>query len=361
MSEDFLADESFIRYCKGEPAAVTQWENYIRQHPDQTLSIAAARKFYLDLFTTMALADRDEQEARLMSRLYQETVPVIPIQPVAGHKTRSILKLLSIGIAASLLLAVGLWFYEHQQAESGQPDKFFQANIGERKYFQLPDGSMVLLNAGSQIRIPATYGMESRDIYLDGEAFFDVKHHDNQPFIVHTAAMDVKALGTAFNVKAYPGETKTETALVRGKVEVTLKHDNDRKIILHPNEKIRWENDDPIPATANAVKDPATFNPPTGSSRVVPIAKTEFGDLKETAWTENKLVFENDELEEIAIQLERWYGIRVEFGDDSSRHYRFTGTFERESLKMVLEILKESRAFHYTLETGPTTTVKIVQ
>lgn len=360
MSEDLLADESFIRYCKGDPAAVTIWEDYIRRHPDQASSIAAARKLYTDLFIAMAFADRDEQEARLISRLYQETAPVIPIKTVEQQKRQSLFKLISTGIAAAVILAIGVWFYDHQQAAPTLPDKFFLANVGERKNFQLPDGSMVLLNAGSQIRIPADYGTESRDIYLAGEAFFDVKHHDNQPFIVHTSAMDVKALGTAFNVMAYPGETKTETALVRGKVEITLKHDNDRKIILHPNEKIRWESDEPLPSaqTAQAETSSATV---AGSSRVVPILKTEFGDLKETAWTENKLVFENDELEEIAIQLERWYGVKVAFGDEATRHYRFTGTFERESLQMVLDILKESKAFQYTLETGPTTTVKIVQ
>lgn len=358
MLEDYLSDDSFIRFCQGDPDAIAQWEIYIQQHPEQSASIDAARKLYADLFTAIALADRDEQEALLLSRLCQESTPVIPISNT-GKPSRPLLKLLKFGVAAAVLIAVALWFYQYAQPLPARPDKFFLANYGERKNLQLPDGSVVFLNAGSEIRIPAEYGTETRDIYLEGEAFFDVKHQNNQPFIVHTAAMDIKALGTAFNVKAYRGEKKTETALVRGKIEVTLKQDNDRKVILHPNEKIRWEKDQsPANEKANNAANTETFS---GSSRVVPIAKTEFGDLKETAWTENKLVFENDELEEIAVQLERWYGIQVEFGDDATKHYRFTGTFERESLQMVLDVLKESKAFHYTLETGPTTTVKIVQ
>lgn len=360
MLEDYLLDDSFVRFCQGDPVALSQWETYIQQHPEQAASIAAARKLYADLFTAIALADRDEQEALLLSRLCQELTPVIAINN-AGKQSLSLLTVLKIGVAAAVLIAVGLWFYQYTQPLPARPEKFFLANYGERKNLQLPDGSVVFLNAGSEIRIPADYGVETRDIYLEGEAFFDVKHQQNQPFIVHTAAMDIKALGTAFNVKAYRGEKKTETALVRGKIEVTLKQDNDRKVILHPNEKIRWEKDQKRASEIPGDKDPGKSVAFNGSSRVVPIAKTEFGDLKETAWIENKLVFENDELEEIAVQLERWYGIQVEFGDDATRHYRFTGTFERESLQMVLDVLKESKAFHYTLETGPTTTVKIVQ
>ena len=85
-----------------------------------------------------------------------------------------------------------------------------------------------------------SFGVFNRDVYLEGEAFFDVKHNAKLPFIVRTPAMDVKALGTAFDVKAYLNEKTTETSLIRGLLEVTLKEGSTRTMLLYPNQKIKY-------------------------------------------------------------------------------------------------------------------------
>jgi transmembrane sensor len=184
-------------------------------------------------------------------------------------------------------------------------------------------------------------------VYLTGEAFFDVKHNDKKPFIVHTVDMDVRALGTAFDVKAYKEEKLTQTSLIRGVVEVTLKKNNN-KVLLYPSQKVIWEHGVQAVAGNESIAKKTGLNPP---GNVVPekMKMTEQGDVKEIAWKDNKLVFEDDSLEEIANMIERWYAVKIFFKNDEIRSYRFTGVFEKEDLKTVLNFLKESREFNFKI------------
>ena len=89
------------------------------------------------------------------------------------------------------------------------------------------------------------------------------------------------------------------------------------------------------------------------------LTKTDRGDLKEIAWTENKLVFGDDSLEDIAVLLSRWYGVQIEFANDAIRHYRFTGEFEKEELVTVLGFMKESKKFNYEIIPGDPVTYRL--
>jgi ferric-dicitrate binding protein FerR (iron transport regulator) len=358
--EALLTDESFISYCKKDnPEDIHRWETYIKENPAQYMLVETARERYIELFKALAIADQKEQEALLIARINQaETPPVVQMNE-PPNKGRFVPWLLRISAAAMIVLIVGYFMQKSPVEQKIEPSKSFAANYGERKNFQLPDGSIVILNAGSSIRIDGNYGTASRDIFLEGEAFFDVKHNQGLPFIVHTPAMDVKALGTAFNVKAYPGEKGTETSLLRGSVEVTLKKDNDRKLILKPNQKVQWGQQNPETTASPSDAGNKKTGIKNGDALVTVLEKTDMGDVQETGWIENKLIFNDDALQDIAILLERWYGIKVVFEDDATKNYRFTGTFEKESLKMVLDVLKESRNFHYEIQPGNTMIVSI--
>jgi transmembrane sensor len=358
--EDLLTDDSFISYCKKDNREdILRWETYLKENPEQHILVETARERYMELFKALAIADQQEQEALLIGRINQAEMPPVVQMNDTPKKGRLLPWLFRVSAAAVVVLMVGYFMRKSPVEQKIEPSKSFAANYGERKNFQLPDGSIVILNAGSSIRIDRNYGTASRDIFLEGEAFFDVKHNQGLPFIVHTPAMDVKALGTAFNVKAYPGEKGTETSLLRGSVEVTLKKDNDRKLILKPNQKVQWEHqigETAAPTTDAGNKKPAIKG---GDATVTVLEKTDMGDVQETGWIENKLIFNDDALQDIAILLERWYGIKVVFEDDAAKNYRFTGTFEKENLKMVLDVLKESRNFHYEIQPGNTTIVSI--
>ena len=351
---DLLADESFISYCKrSSPEDVAFWENYIRENPDRRLLVECAKEKFIQLFNALAAADMEEQLTRLQSRLdLTEPAPVVPMQRFEKKKSSNIISLLLKLTAAAVLLVAALFTVKYYNNGKDKSTKIFLAAYGERKNIQLPDGTDVTLNAGSKIEINESFGVSTRDVYLEGEAFFDVKHNAKLPFIVHTPAMDVKALGTAFNVKAYLNEKITETSLIRGLVEVTLKESNNRTMFLYPNQKIKWER--PIAKAADlipsALKKGDSLN--LADSLMKKLVLTDDGDIKEVAWKQNKLIFEDELFGDIAILLERWYGAKIEFKDEAIRNYRFTGMFEKEDLNTVLDFLKESRSFNYKAEPG---------
>src|SRR4030095_9403678 len=117
---------------------------------------------------------------------------------------------------------------------------------GNRTKIVLPDGSQVWLNAGSNLDYNnLNFNKDVREVSLNGEAYFDVAKNAGKPFIIHTKKMDIKVLGTTFNVRSYSDEKITEAALIKGSIEVTLKDRKDQKIILKPNEKIIIPNEEP--------------------------------------------------------------------------------------------------------------------
>ena len=358
--EDLLCDESFINYCKGISKEDTGfWEDYIKANPSRRFLIEHAREQYIQLVNTLAQADLEEQTVRLQNYLeYKDAIPVIQMDHVEKKERGRLLPLLFRITAAAMVLA-GLFFAINYFVAGRNNNKIYSAAYGERKNIQLPDGTIVTLNAGSNIKINDQYGIAIRDIYLEGEAFFEVKHDSTRPFIVHTPAMDVKALGTAFNVKAYRDEKITETSLIRGLVEITLKQNNNLKMLLYPNQKIAWQlGADKTPVNnQGATKNAMALKDVNSLKKNLEVNNT--GDIKEIAWKANKLIFDDEEFGDIAVLLERWYGVKINFRDNALRSYRFTGIFEKEDLNTVLDFLKESRSFNYTIEKDESLTVNL--
>lgn len=359
--EDLLSDESFINYCLGASSEdIANWGNYIAENPDRRLLVENAKEKYIQLFNALAHADLEEQAERLNKSItLTDMAAVIQMEPFEKSKKTSVLPLL-LKITAAAMIVAGVFFtakYFLNSRDNGS--KIYTAAYGERKNIQLPDGTTVTLNAGSNIKINAQFGTGIRDVYLEGEAFFEVKHDTSLPFIVHTPAMDVKALGTAFNVKAYLDESITETSLLRGLVEVTLKEDNNFKTLLYPNQKIEWQhqNENIAGNDLPAAKKSGSLNATDSLKKKLVV--TDNGDIKEIAWKENKLIFDDQLFGDIAILLERWYGAKIEFKDKAIRNYRFTGMFEKEDLNTVLDFLKESRHFNYKIESGEILTVNL--
>lgn len=348
---DLLADESFVNYCKGTPADVTFWENFVKENPDRKHLVENARERFIELFHALSQADLDEQVARLQNRMNAlNGVEQAPVVQMEVHKTIRPRKNLSwiLKLSAAAVLFSAVFFTIRYFTNNRKADKIFLASFGERKNIQLPDGTDVTLNAGSKIEIKGNFGSATRDVYLQGEAFFDVKHNDKLPFIVHTPAMDVKALGTAFNVKAYQEETITETSLIRGLIEITLKENNNRTMLLYPNQKLQWDHTLSKTMTDNPYSKEKAVD--TTANLVKKLSITDDGNIREVAWKENKLMFEDELFADIAILLERWYGVHIQFKDNTIRNYRFTGIFEKEGIMTILDLMKESKPFTYKIE-----------
>lgn len=347
--EDLLKEESFINYClRKNEQDVHYWETYIAENPGKKELIEEAVQEYRLLFTALAQADLEEQLEGLKKKMTaSENTPVIDLQP-ARRSVVLYRRFSSIAIALLAIATIGFYLvWKSQREPIPQTGKMqYVCKPGERKSFQFPDGTQVILNAGSEMYLNERYAQNTREVFLKGEAFFEVQHNAAVPFIVHTSSMDVKALGTAFNVKSYNNESRTETVLVRGLVEVTLKKDNNRKLLLHPDEKVLWtESKTGDEGASNAA---AAANPE--QALVKPVKKSEDGNMKELAWVQNNLAFEDEPFEEIAFQLNRWYNVNIRFESSDIKQYHFTATFKKEKIEQVLEILRASKRFNYRFE-----------
>lgn len=225
---------------------------------------------------------------------------------------------------------------------------------GNRTKIVLPDGSQVWLNAGSNLDYNnSVFNKDLREVTLNGEAYFDVTKNAEKPFIIHTKKMDVKVIGTAFNVRSYSYEKTAEASLIRGSIEVTLKDRKDQVITLKPNEKISIATDEPRQQVSKPSKTTAV------KSEVKPIPQIIVKELKqnptnniiaEIAWTQNKLYFEDESLENIAPMLERWFGKKIEITNVSLKNLRYYGNFEKETMEEVLTYLKLSKRFNFKIE-----------
>lgn len=349
--EDLLKEESFINYClRKNEQDVHYWEKYLAENPGKKELIAEAVQEYRLMFTALAQADLEEQLSALKKKLAgsdSDSAPVIELNPPGPRGVPFYRRFSSIAVAALAVLAISFYFVRKIPRTPTPQNQTAQyiCKAGERKSFQFPDGTQVILNAGSEIYLNDQYAKNTREVFLKGEAFFEVQHNAEVPFIVHTPSMDVKALGTAFNVKSYNNEGRTEAVLVRGLVEVTLKKDNNRKLLLHPDEKVMWA-EDKAASEAGALR-PAAIN---NTGIVKPVKKNDNGDVKEIAWVQNNLAFEDEAFEEIAYQLNRWYNVNIQFESNDIKQYHFTASFKREKIEQVLDILKASKKFNYRID-----------
>jgi len=259
---------------------------------------------------------------------------------------------------AFLILTTGVIYLFTQKKVANLPAEQAISSIvtknGNRTKIVLPDGSQVWLNAGSNLDYNnSVFNKDLREVTLNGEAYFDVTKNAEKPFIIHTKKMDVKVIGTSFNVRSYSYENTAEASLIRGSIEVTLKDRKDQVITLKPNEKISIATDESKQPISKPGKTTAAKND------VKPIPQIIVKELKpnptnniiaEIAWTQNKLYFEDENLENIAPMLERWFGKKVEITNVSLKNLRYYGNFENETMEEVLSYLKLSKPFNFKIE-----------
>jgi transmembrane sensor len=220
-------------------------------------------------------------------------------------------------------------------AGKAAPVAILRAGRGSRKMTRLPDGTQLWLNAGSRVVLAQGFSQEQRELTLEGEAFFDVQHDENHPFVIHTGALEVRVLGTSLNVRAYPGESSMEATLIDGKAEIGLAGNPQSAIPLRPNEKVMFRVDAGNPL--NFIRRP-----------IVP-DRTD-GTIVETSWTKNKLVFRNETLGSLSTRLERWYNVTIVFDDKRYQQDTISGTFPDMPIEDVMHALRITSGFQYAIE-----------
>jgi ferric-dicitrate binding protein FerR (iron transport regulator) len=264
-----------------------------------------------------------------------------------------------IKVAASILLLMGIsyvtWLFLKPDTEKIAWFEITTPN-GSHTQLTLTDGTKIWLNAGSKLRYPNKFNGRTRNVYLEGEAFFNVKKDPKHPFIVETSDINIKALGTSFNVKAYPNEGSIETTLVNGIIIVENNKTRNQPIEpvkLIPNQRVTFiktkgklllNEQEQKQLSPNIIKKHAIER-----EKESLILSEDVNTELYTSWIENRMMFDNETFESIALKLERRYGATVIFKDNKLKNYRFSGKFPEISIDRALKALQYASPFTYEI------------
>lgn len=219
----------------------------------------------------------------------------------------------SWAIAASVLFLLGVGFLF--QLSNTEIKWNTVATKAETKKIQLPDGSVVWLDQNSSLSFPGQF-RDTRDIKLNGEAFFEVVKDPKHPFVISSAGTVTKVLGTSFNIRAYASEQNVEVSVVTGRVSFADSA-SEQRLILLPGDMGRYKI-----AQRNMNK-----------TKVAP---------NSMAWKTGTLIFDRALLPDVMTDLERYYNISLNIKEQSPAKISFTGKFEKQPLNSALDILRSS-------------------
>ena len=197
---------------------------------------------------------------------------------------------------------------------------------GQRLTFSLPDGSIVKLNSGSKITFPRVFDEKTREVSLEGEAFFQVAKEQQRPFIVFSRDVQTEVLGTSFNIRAYDEDPLVQVAVKSGRVAVSAQ-ESGKSVVLAPREMARYSSDNKK-ISRHDLEDPSVV----------------FG------WTNQKLVFKNNNLEEILHTLSRWFDVDFDISGKSLPDKPFTANYKNPTLEEVMISLAFAYKFEYKIE-----------
>ena len=236
-----------------------------------------------------------------------------------------------LAVAASLLILIGgLIAYkavQHGKAGDAFSDTLY-TTAGQKRHITLPDGTDIMLNASSTLRIAADFDDKNREVFLQGEGWFDVKRNTAKPFIVHTGKVATQVLGTHFNITAYGDDGYIRVSLVQGKVQVDMNNDISKRVILDPGKEFVYSKTD-------------------GK-----ILVQDFTIPEITGWKENKLVFNYDSWPDAAKKLSRWYGIKVSLNGNELLHNKLKATFNNIPLTEVMQQISIVSAISWKIKSG---------
>lgn len=326
-------------------------EQLLLKHPDVWLKLGLTDQLSFSkkpLMNEEAVTAWTDKVFREIEEI--ESTPVMLEQEQTAVKRQPLRKVLFTLLF--LVIATCLFFIYRQWGGTADGYKLATTDAGMKTRIRLSDGSMVWLNAGSSLKYPSKFDKQVREVFLSGEGYFDIQQHADKPFIIHTEKMDIRVLGTAFNVRSYKDEGFEETALISGAVEILVKEANKvRRVLLQPNQKLVVSDLKHVKA-----KDEGTTIIEQSENMIIErkalsvVGSIDSGQVAETAWVRNRFLFENETLELISRRLERWYGIKIIIEDPRLSTLRFTGRADNLSLEKLLTILQEIQPFNYSME-----------
>ena len=350
LPEDFICNESFQHYCSGTVQKdILFWENWINDNPQKKNEVDEAIRIVNILNAKqgklaeqqLLLKDTFIRREQFRDKVFEsDTIPAI-IRNINPFRKR---KYIFSAVAACFVLVIlgaGYWFLNY--SGTSNPERIAQiaptynSGLQPRNTILLSDGSLITLAKSSTIKLVEGFSANKREVTLSGEAYFDIKHDANSPFLVHTSRMELVVLGTVFNVKDFADSASSEAFLISGRIRVSASKDSKNTVVLKPNESV-------VIATKKG-KGVLTARPE------MPLVVSTIDaaiNKKNMGWIHNRLSIDDEPLQEIAARLQDWYGIQIIFANETVKNYRYSGIFESETVVQALQALQLSYPFKFT-------------
>jgi ferric-dicitrate binding protein FerR (iron transport regulator) len=250
-------------------------------------------------------------------------------EKAVSHTKKISFRTIAASVAAAIItlfILYGVSYLSKENTTTSVAYNTVTVPAGQRVELQLADGTHVWLNALSKISYPVSFNGKKREVFLKGEALFDVAKEKNKKFIVHAGHCDVEVLGTLFNVEAYK-ENEFSTALMRGRVKVTDNRNPDKYVLLKPNNLVNLTNGELV------VSQITDFNPYT--------------------WKDGLITFKNISFRDLIKKIERNYGLTIVIENSKLDHYACSGKFRiSDGIEEILKALQQDAHFTYERENG---------
>lgn len=325
--KDFISDETFCNYARGlNNNDVEEWKDWMNENADNK-KIAEEAKRYIQL---LRFKKKSLPEDYIHNEWYRLSNKIDSNKPITFKQKRRYKIKMWQSIAAVFIFLCILSLLFSRKVFFNQENKIvyneFVAPKGQIKKILLPDSTTIILNSDSKLKYNDNFGKKKREVFLEGEAYFDVIHNSNKPFIVHTCENTVKVIGTAFNISAFPDDNIHLISLERGKIKLTKT--GEHYSFLFPNQiylLIRNNNQSKIFKSQNI--------------------------KLYSSWKEGEIRFVNQTFVNITTKLERSHNVFFNIKNNKIKNCRYTGKFNRkQNIKKILEIIKLTTPFDYKIK-----------
>lgn len=339
--EDFVNDQHFIEWVRNpDPLLDSYWHVWITQHPEKSPLVEHARELVLFLsFDVIQPSKEEQQEVKTTIRqlIQSRTNEWNSKKPMADQKSA-----IAVSISVIKNKPLSFWrpYYKVASLFTGfilfagilffirifNTETVYATGYGQTKNIELPDGSIVMINANSTLHYANDWQQtHRREVWLRGEAFFNVRRKpewQHAKFIVHTDELDVEVLGTSFNVNNRRGVVKV--VLNSGKVLLNQTDNHQRNFVMKPKDLVEFAQRNK--SFMKRVVEPEVY----------------------TSWRHHKLIFKQTPVKDIAQVLEDNYGMKVIFKDTQLEHRKFTGSVPNSNVDLFLSVFAESMNIHIT-------------
>jgi transmembrane sensor len=292
------------------------------------LSNTCTKEEFDEIFFHLQSRDNDVSIGKSIEEAYEQEYS----SPVTRKNYRP---LLSIAAAILIIILAGTaWLMNGDEEKKPlivqrAPEKITikATERSEYKYLLLPDSTQVWLNAESTLEFPENFNQKRREVYLKGEAYFDVKHADKVPFIIYTGKVSTEVLGTAFNIKAYPDLAKITVSVKRGRVKVN--YADEQVAMLTKGQQVSIDQ------------------------KEKKVKEKSIKDEESSAWHEGNLIYDDYSVADVLADLARIYDVKITIDAAETEKMRITTSFKREhGVESALEIICKLTDSHVQLKNG---------